>query len=85
MDFALAVCRPARAKPVQGRRTVLSTAMPCAVDQSVITIDSSTAVASDTVNHEGILEDRGRNPNELLAAHGEPKRRSSLGTADGPR
>jgi hypothetical protein len=45
--------------------------MPCAVDQSVITIDSSTAVAIDTINHEATLEDRGRNPNELLAAHGE--------------
>jgi hypothetical protein len=59
--------------------------MPCAVDQSVITIDSSTAVAIDTINHEGILEARGRNPNELLAAHREPKRQSSLGTVDGPR
>jgi hypothetical protein len=39
--------------------------MPCAVDQSVITIDSSTAVAIDTINHEGLLEDQGRNPNEL--------------------
>ena len=36
--------------------------MPCAVDQSVITIDSSTAVAIDTINHEGILEDRGAIP-----------------------
>lgn len=60
-------------------------AKPVQVDQSVITIDSSTAVAIDTINHEGILEARGRNPNELLAAHGEPKRRSSLGTVDGPR
>ena len=36
--------------------------LPCATDAPVLTIDPGTAVTIDTVSHEGILEDQGRDP-----------------------
>ena len=47
--------------------------LPCATDEAVLTIDDGTEVTIDTISHEGILEDQGRNPrrffdgNEVLA------------------
>jgi len=36
--------------------------LPCAADDAVLTIDPGTSVTIDTVSHEGILEDQGRDP-----------------------
>jgi acetamidase/formamidase len=36
--------------------------LPCEADAPVLTIDSGTEVTIDTVSHEGILEDQGRDP-----------------------
>jgi len=54
-------------------RKVLWGRLPCATDEAVLTIDDGTEVTIDTISHEGILEDQGRNPrrffdgNEVLA------------------
>ncbi|MCS5715382.1 acetamidase/formamidase family protein [Herbiconiux sp. CPCC 205716] len=44
--------------------------LPCATDQPVLTIDSGTDVTIDTLSHEGILEDQGRDPVAFFAANG---------------
>lgn len=44
--------------------------LPCATDSPVLTIDSSTEVTIDTLSHEGILEDQGRDPAAFFAGHG---------------
>ena len=36
--------------------------LPCEADSPVLTIDSGTEVTIDTLSHEGILEDQGRDP-----------------------
>ena len=47
--------------------------LPCATDEAVLTVDDGTEVTIDTISHEGILEDQGRDPrrffdgNEVLA------------------
>lgn len=46
--------------------------LPCRTDPPVLTISSGTSVTIDTVSHEGILEDQGRNPLAYFGNHGIP-------------
>ncbi|MBZ2198152.1 acetamidase/formamidase family protein [Occultella gossypii] len=50
--------------------TVLWGELPCAGDDPVLTIDPGETVVIDTVSHEGILEDQGRDPAAFFASHG---------------
>ncbi|WP_374947399.1 acetamidase/formamidase family protein, partial [Agreia sp.] len=44
--------------------------LPCAADTAVLTIDSGDEVTIDTLSHEGVLEDQGRDPAAFFAGHG---------------
>jgi acetamidase/formamidase len=44
--------------------------LPCATDTAVLTIDSGDEVTIDTLSHEGVLEDQGRDPAAFFAGHG---------------
>ncbi|QTE28238.1 acetamidase/formamidase family protein [Pengzhenrongella sicca] len=44
--------------------------LPCATDRAVLTVEAGTEVTIDTVSHEGILEDQGRDPVAFFGAHG---------------
>ncbi|WP_238588795.1 acetamidase/formamidase family protein [Rhodococcus pyridinivorans] len=44
--------------------------LPARDDTPVLTVDPGTEVTIDTISHEGILEDQGRNPEAFFAAHG---------------
>ncbi|WP_222194993.1 acetamidase/formamidase family protein [Modestobacter italicus] len=44
--------------------------LPCAADAPVLTVDPGTEVTLDTVSHEGILEDQGRDPAAYFGGHG---------------
>ena len=48
--------------------------LPNAIDAPVLTVPSGATVVFDTVSHEGILEDQGRNPVQYFASHGVPAR-----------
>jgi acetamidase/formamidase len=50
--------------------SVLWGRLPCAVDVAVLTIDAGTEVTIDTLSHEGIHEDQGRDPATFFAGHG---------------
>ncbi|MFO7690157.1 MAG: acetamidase/formamidase family protein [Cryobacterium sp.] len=50
--------------------TVLWGRLPCAADTAVLLIDSGTEVTFDTISHEGIHEDQGRDPAAFFARHG---------------
>lgn len=50
--------------------TVLWGRLPCAADAPVLTIDAGTEVTIDTISHEGVLEDQGRDPVAFFADHG---------------
>ena len=71
------IVQPARG-PIRARqrylpvstRTVLWGRLPCERDAPVLTIDPGDEVTIDTVSHEGILEDQGRNPLAFFAQHG---------------
>ncbi|MDM4762863.1 acetamidase/formamidase family protein [Galbitalea sp. SE-J8] len=52
--------------------TVLWGRLPCATDAAVLTIEPGTAVTIDTLSHEGILEDQGRDPAAFFARFGVP-------------
>jgi acetamidase/formamidase len=52
------------------RQNVLWGRLPCATDRAVLEIDPGTAVTIDTLSHEGILEDQGRDPIAYFASHG---------------
>ncbi len=43
--------------------------LPCAADEPVEHVDPGTEVTFDTVSHEGILEDQGRDPQAYFAAY----------------
>lgn len=53
--------------------TVLWGRLPCAADVPVLTVDPGTEVTFDTISHEGILEDQGRDPRAFFATHGVPE------------
>ena len=44
--------------------------LPCAADAPVLTIDPGTEVTIDTISHEGILEDQGRDPAGFFGGYG---------------
>jgi len=44
--------------------------LPCATDAPVLAIDPGTSCVIDTISHEGILEDQGRDPRAYFAAAG---------------
>lgn len=44
--------------------------LPCETDSPVMTIDPGETVTIDTLSHEGILDDQGRDPLAFFAAHG---------------
>lgn len=52
------------------RDTVMWGRLPCGADRAVLEIDPGTDVTIDTISHEGILEDQGRDPAAFFAAHG---------------
>ena len=52
--------------------TVLWGRLPCAADAPVLTIADGETVTIDTVSHEGILEDQGRDPVTYFGGHGVP-------------
>ena len=48
--------------------------LPNATHVPVLTVPSGATVVFDTVSHEGILEDQGRDPVKYFGAHGVPTR-----------
>lgn len=50
--------------------TTLWGRLPCAADAPVLVVDPGTEVVVDTVSHEGILEDQGRDPRAFFGRHG---------------
>jgi hypothetical protein len=44
--------------------------LPCATDKPVLSVDPGTEVTLDTISHEGILEDQGRDPAAFFGRHG---------------
>jgi acetamidase/formamidase len=50
--------------------TTLWGRLPCAADEPVLTVEPGQQVTIDTVSHEGILEDQGRNPIAFFGQHG---------------
>jgi acetamidase/formamidase len=53
-----------------GPDTVLWGRLPCGRDQPVLMVASGTEVTFDTISHEGILEDQGRDPRAFFEQHG---------------
>ncbi|MFT4156703.1 MAG: acetamidase/formamidase family protein [Microbacterium sp.] len=52
--------------------TVLWGRLPCRTDAPVLSIPAGTTVTIDTVSHEGILEDQGKDPLAYFTGHGVP-------------
>ena len=50
--------------------TVLWGRLPCAADAPVLTIRAGQSVTIDTVSHEGVLEDQGKDPLAYFTGHG---------------
>jgi acetamidase/formamidase len=46
--------------------------LPCAADDAVLTVDPGTDITFDTVSHEGILEDQGRDPRRFFEQYDVP-------------
>jgi len=46
--------------------------LPCASDAPVLTVEPGTEVTFDTISHEGILEDQGRDPHRFFAPYDVP-------------
>ena len=44
--------------------------LPCETDAAVLRIGAGETVTIDTVSHEGILEDQGKDPHAFFARHG---------------
>lgn len=77
-DLSLPVLQP-RQEEADGERylsaapqNVLWGRLPCATDRAVLEISSGETVTIDTVSHEGILEDQGKDPLAYFGAHGVP-------------
>jgi acetamidase/formamidase len=47
--------------------------LPCGADEAVLTVEAGSEVVIDTLSHEGILDDQGRDPVAFFAAHGVPR------------
>ncbi len=54
------------------RGNVLWGRLPCRADAPVLTVAPGTSVTIDTLSHEGILEDQGRDPGTYFGGHGVP-------------
>jgi len=52
--------------------TVLWGRLPCGADHPVLSVDDGSTVTVDTVSHEGVLEDQGRDPVAWFAGKGVP-------------
>lgn len=52
--------------------TIMWGYLPNAESKPVLTVPSGATVVFDTVSHEGILEDQGRDPVKYFSAHGVP-------------
>jgi hypothetical protein len=52
--------------------TVLWGRLPCGADHPVLSVDAGSTVTIDTVSHEGVLEDQGRDPVAWFAGKGVP-------------
>lgn len=50
--------------------TVMWGRLPCAADAAVLEVASGESVTFDTVSHEGILDDQGKDPLAYFSAHG---------------
>lgn len=48
--------------------------LPNATDTPLLTVPSGATVVFDTLSHEGLLEDQGRDPLKYFASHGVPAR-----------
>lgn len=46
--------------------------LPCGADEPVLSVDPGTEVTIDTLSHEGILEDQGRDPRAFFAPYDVP-------------
>ena len=46
--------------------------LPCAADEPVLRVEPGDEVTLDTLSHEGILEDQGRDPDRFFAAYDVP-------------
>nr|MDT0662990.1 acetamidase/formamidase family protein [Micromonospora sp. DSM 115978] len=46
--------------------------LPCAADAPLLTVRSGASVTIDTLSHEGLLEDQGRDPRKFFGTHGVP-------------
>ena len=46
--------------------------LPCAADAPVLRVEPGDEVTLDTLSHEGVLEDQGRDPDRFFAAHDVP-------------
>ena len=64
------------AGPIRGAAYLPSTSdhvlwgrLPCAADDAVLTVEPGTEVTFDTVSHEGILEDQGRDPKSFFGQY----------------
>ncbi|WP_028642717.1 acetamidase/formamidase family protein [Nocardioides sp. URHA0020] len=62
--------------PIRGSAYLPSTAdhvlwgrLPCASDDPVLTVEPGTEITFDTVSHEGILEDQGRDPKAFFGQY----------------
>ena len=44
--------------------------LPCAADAAVLSVDPGTEVTIDTISHEGLMEDQGRDPSAYFRARG---------------
>src|SRR6266700_4919949 len=52
--------------------TTLWGRLPSEADAPVLSVEAGTQVTIDTVSHEGILEDQGRDPVAFFGSHGVP-------------
>lgn len=61
--------------------------LPCATDDPILTVEPGSEVTFDTLSHEGILEDQGRDPERFFAPYEVPVLRDAvaLAASDTPR
>lgn len=46
--------------------------LPCGADRPAVTVASGSSITVDTLSHEGLLADQGRNPLRFFGSHGVP-------------
>ncbi|GAA1135743.1 acetamidase/formamidase family protein [Nesterenkonia lutea] len=72
------ILQPGEHLPVGGRylpataENIFWGRLPCAADAPVMRVQSGEQVVIDTLSHEGILEDQGRDPLAYFTSHGVP-------------